>query len=177
MPKRPAPHAQSAGVAHQRRGQVGFDKASAVLEQLLEQRLGVGVVGAEVGGMLAVLLDPLGNMLKDVGLGAGNTDVSGGVGSGLKDELHAELFAGSLHDRHAAAHGLVGHMAREGDVDEGVAAHLVSGADHQVAAGDEVVVDDQVGSGADLGQVFVGLTSDAEDVGAALFDLTESLSR
>ena len=55
------------------------------------------------------------------------------------------------------------------------AAQLVGGADDQVAAGDEVVVADQVGSGTDLGQVLVGLAGDAQDVGTALLDLAEGL--
>ena len=135
----------------------------------------MGVIGAEVGGVFAVLLNPFGNLLKDVGLSTGNTDVRGGVGSGLKDEGHTELFAGGLHDGNTAAHGLIGHVTREGDMDEGVAAKLVGGADDQVAAGNEVVVADQIGSAADFGQVFVGLTGNAEDVGATLFDLTEGL--
>ena len=58
---------------------------------------------------------------------------------------------------------------------EGVAAQLVSGADDQVAAGNEVVVADQIGRAADLRQILVALTCDAQDVGAALFDLTERL--
>ena len=66
-------------------------------------------------------------------------------------------------------------MAREGDVNEGVTAQLVSGADDEVAAGDEVVIADEVSSGADLGQVFVRLTCDAEDVRAAFLDAAESL--
>ena len=52
---------------------------------------------------------------------------------------------------------------------EGVAAQLVSGADDQVAAGNEVVVADQIGRAADLRQILVALTCDAQDVGAALF--------
>ena len=76
--------AQSAGVAHGGRGQVSLDEVAAVLEQLLEQRLGVSVIGAEVSSLLAVLLDPLRNLLKDVGLCACNADVRGGVGSGLR---------------------------------------------------------------------------------------------
>ena len=168
---------QRAGVAHERRGQVSFDEVAAVLEKLLQQRLGMCVVGAEVSSLFAVLLDPLGNLLKDVSLCAGNANVGGGVGSGLKDELHAELFAGSLHDGNTAAHGLISHVAREGDMNKGVAAELVRGADDEVAAGNKVVVADEVSSGADLGQVFVGLTGDADDVGAALLDLTEGLGR
>ena len=168
---------QRAGVAHERRGQVSFDEVAAVLEKLLQQRLGMCIVGAEVSSLFAVLLDPLGNLLKDVSLCAGNANVGGGVGSGLKDELHAELFAGSLHDGNTAAHGLISHVAREGDMNKGVAAELVRGADDQVAAGNEVVVADEVSSGADLGQVFVGLTGDADDVGAAFLDLTEGLGR
>ena len=61
-------------------------------------------------------------------------------------------------------------------MDEGVAAQLVSGADHQIATGNEVVVGGQVGSALNEGDVFVRLTGDAEDVRALLFDLTESLS-
>ena len=60
-------------------------------------------------------------------------------------------------------------------MNKGVAAELVRGADDEVAAGNKVVVADEVSSGADLGQVFVGLTGDADDVGAALLDLTEGL--
>ena len=77
---------QSAGIAHQRRGQVSLDEVAAVLEQLLQQGLGVCVVGAEVGGLLAVGLDPLGHLLQDIGLGTGDTDVGGGIGSGLLTE-------------------------------------------------------------------------------------------
>ena len=57
---------------------------------------------------------------------------------------------------------------------EGVTAQLVSGADDEVAAGDEVVIADEVSSGADLGQVFVRLTCDAEDVRTAFLDAAES---
>ncbi len=133
------------------------------------------IVGAEVSSLFAVLLDPLGNLLKDVSLCAGNANVGGGVGSGLKDELHAELLAGSLHNRDTTAHSLISQVTGEGDVHEGIAAQLVRGADDQIAAGHEVVVGNQVGSGADLGQILVGLAGDAEDVRAALLDLAESL--
>ena len=71
------------------------------------------VVGAEVGGILAVLFNPFGRMLEDVSLGAGNTHVGGGIRSGLKHERHAEFLAGFLHDRHAAAHGFIAHVAGE----------------------------------------------------------------
>ena len=165
--------AQRAGVAHQRGRQVGFDEVAAVLKQLLQQRLGVRVIRAEVSSVLAVFLDPLRNLLKDISLRTGNTDVSGRVGRGLKDELHAKLLARSFHDGSAAAHGLIGHVAREGDVDEGVAAELMRSADDQVAAGYEVVVADEVGSGADLGEVLMGLAGDADDIGAAVLDLAE----
>ena len=60
-------------------------------------------------------------------------------------------------------------------MDEGVRAQLVGGADDQIAAGHEVVVAHQVGGGADLGQVLMGLTGDAEDVGTALLDQAEGL--
>ncbi len=113
-------------------------------------------------------------MLEDVGLGAGGADVRlGGVGSGFQHEVHAELFAGGLHDSDAAAHGLIAHVTREGDVHEGVAAQLVSGADHQIAAGDKVIIAHQVGRRADLGQVFVGFAGNAEDVRAHFLDLAE----
>ena len=135
------------------------------------------VVGAEVSGLLAVLARPLGNLLEDVSLSTGNADVRGGVGSGLHLELHAELLAGRLHDGDTTAHGLVSEVAREGDVNEGVAAKLMRGADDEVAAGNEVVVAHEVGSRADLGQILMRLTGDAEDVGAALLDLTEGLGR
>ena len=136
----------------------------------------MGVVGAEVSSVLAVLLDPLGHLLQNVSLSAGHANVRGGVGSSLQHELHVELLTGSLHDGHAAAHGLISHVTGEGNVHEGVAAQLVSSADDQVAAGDEVVVADQVSSGADLGQVLMGLTGNADDVRAGLLDLAESLS-
>ena len=58
---------------------------------------------------------------------------------------------------------------------EGVAAQLVGGADDQIAAGHEVIVAHQVGSGADLEQILMGLAGDAQDVGADLLDLTERL--
>ena len=167
--------AQGIGIAHERRGQVGLDEVAAQLQQALQQGSGMGVVGAEVGGILTVLLDPLGGLLQHVGLGAGDAHVGGGIGSGLQDELHAELLAGLLHDGHTAAHGLIGHVPGEGDVDKGVAAQLVGGADDQVAAGDEVVVAHQVGGGAHHGQILVGLAGDAQDVGAALLDLSEGL--
>ena len=166
--------AQSAGIAHQRRGQVSLDEVSAVLQQLLQQGLGVCIVGAEVSSLRAVLLNPLRNLLQDVSLSTGNADVRGGIGSGFQNELHAELFAGSLHDGNTAGHGLISHVAGEGDVHEGVTTQLVSGTDDQVATGNEVVVGGQVSSGTDLGQVLVGLTGDADDVGAALLDLAES---
>ena len=38
----------------------------------------------------------LGSLLQHVGLGAGDAHVGGGIGSGLQDELHAELLAGLL---------------------------------------------------------------------------------
>lgn len=66
-------------------------------------------------------------------------------------------------------------MAGEGDVHEVGAAQLVGGADDQIAAGNEVVVADQIRSGADLRQVLMGLAGDAQDVGPALLDLTERL--
>ena len=135
----------------------------------------MGVVGAEVGGVLTVLLDPGGDVLQDISLSAGDTHVGGGVGSGLQDELHVELLAGLLHDGHTAAHGLIGHVPGEGDVHEGVGAQLVSGADDQVAAGDEVVVAHQVCGRTDFRQVLVALAGDAQDVGAALLDLGERL--
>ena len=166
---------QSTGIAHQGRGQVGLDEVAAALQQALQQRLGVRIVGAEVSSLLAVLLDPCGHLLQNVGLSAGNADIRGGIGSRLQDELHAELLAGGLHDGHAAAHGLIGHVAGEGDMYEGIAAQLVRGADDQIAAGHEVVVGDQVGSGADLGQILVSLACDADDVRAGLLDLAERL--
>ena len=98
-----------------------------------------------------------------------------GVGSGLFHQLHAELLAGGLHDGQTAGHGLISQMTGEGNVHEGVAAQLVSGADDQITTGHEVVVADQVGSGADLGQILVGLTGDADNVGAGFLDLAESL--
>ena len=61
-------------------------------------------------------------------------------------------------------------------MDEGVGTEFVGGADHQVTTGDEVVVHHKVSSGADFRQVFVGFTGEAEDIGAAFFDLAESLS-
>ena len=167
--------AQSAGIAHQRRGQVSLDEVSAVLQQLLQQGLGVGIVGAEVSSLFAVHLSPLGNLLQNVSLGAGDAHVGGGIGSGLQNKLHAELVAGGLHNGHTAGHGLIGHVAGEGDVHEGVTAQLVSGTDDQIATGNEVVVGGQVSSGTDLGQVLMGLTGNTDDVGAALLDLTESL--
>ena len=78
---------ERAWVAHQRRGEVGFDEDAAVGEQLPEQGLGLGVVGAEEGGVLAVLLDPLRGLLQDELLGAGHSDVGGRVGSGLESDL------------------------------------------------------------------------------------------
>ena len=167
--------AQSAGIAHQRRGQVGLDEVTAVLQQLLEQRLSVSVVGAEVSGLLAVGLGPLGDLLQDVSLRAGHADVRGGIGSSLHNELHAELLAGGLHDRDTTAHGLISQVTGEGDVHKGVTAQLVSGADDQIAASHEVVVAHQIGSGADLEQILMGLAGDAQDVGADLLDLTERL--
>ena len=116
-------------------------------------------------------------MLKDVGLGARYADIGGRVGSRLHGKCHAEFLAGFLHDRDSAAHGLIGHMTREGNVHEGVAAELVSRADHQVSAGDKVVVDDEIRGGADLGKILVGLTGDADDVRSLLLDLAEGLGR
>ena len=134
---------QSAGIAHQGRGQVSLDEVTAVFQQLLQQGLGVRVVGAEVSGLLAVLADPLRHLLQDVSLSAGHANVRGGVGSGLFHQSHAKLLAGGLHDRQTAAHGLIGQMAGEGNVHEGIAAQLMSGADDQIAAGHEVVVASQ----------------------------------
>ncbi len=147
-----------------------------MLEEHLQQRLCVSVVCAEVSGVRAVLLDPLRNMLKNVSLRAGNADIGCRVGSGLHLELHAELFACLFHDRDAAAHGLIGHVTREGDVYECIAAQLVCCADHQIAASHEVVVDDEVCCGTDLGKILVGLTCDADDVRSLLLDAAERLS-
>ena len=47
-------------IAHEGRGEVGLDEDAAIGEQLAEEGLGLAVVGAEEGGVLAVLLDPLG---------------------------------------------------------------------------------------------------------------------
>ena len=166
---------QSAGIAHQRRGQVGLDEVAAALQQALQQGLGMGIVGTEVSRLLAILLNPLGHLLQNISLSAGHANVRGGIGSGFQHEVHAKLLAGGLHDGHTAGHGLVRHMPGEGDVHEGVAAQLVGSTDDQVAAGHEVVVAHQVGSGADLGQVLVGLAGNAEDVRPGLLDLTEGL--
>ena len=133
------------------------------------------IVGAEVSGVLAILLNPFRNLLQNVSLSARHANVRGGVGSGLFHQLHAELLAGGLHDGQTAGHGLISQMTGEGNVHEGVAAQLVSGADDQITTGHEVVVADQVGSGADLGQILVGLTGDADNVGAGFLDLAESL--
>ena len=196
MPKRPAPpfshdggldlgkdllevarlsgqvDAQSAGIAHQRGGKVGLDEVAAVLEQLLEQRLGVRVVGAEVSGALRRTCSPTREPFQ--GCKPAHRQRRRrrwGRERSPCSKLHAELLAGRLHDGDAAAHGLVSEVAREGDMNKGVAAKLVRGADDEVAAGNEVVVAHEVGSGADLGQILMRLTGDAEDVGATLLDL------
>ena len=115
-------------------------------------------------------------MLKDVSLSSGNTDIGCRIGSGLHLELHTELVASLFHDRDTAAHGLIGHVTREGNVYECIAAELVSGADHQVSTCYEIVVDNKVCCGTDLGKVLVGLACDADDVRSLLLDAAESFS-
>jgi len=94
----------------------------------------VGVVGAEEGCVLAILLDPCRRLFKDELLGSGHAYVARGVGGRLKGKLHAEILAGLLHDRAAASERLVAHVAREGDVYEGLASELLRGIDDEVSA-------------------------------------------
>ena len=137
----------------------------------------MSIVRAEECRVLTVLLDPVLGVLEDVLLCTCDTDVACRIRSGDVDEGHAEILTGLHHDGPAASHGLHGQVAGEGDVDEGVASKLMGGVDHEVAAGDEVVVADQVGGGGDDTRILVGLTCDADDVGPDFLDPPESLGR
>ena len=53
----------------------------------------------------------------------------------------------------------------------------MSSADDQIAAGHEVIIADQIRSGADFRKVFMRFTCDAEDVRSLLLDLTERFRR
>ena len=114
-----------------------------------------------------------GDLLEDELLGAGHAHIGGGVGSGLEGPLDAEVLAGLFHDRAAAAEALIGHVAGEGDVHEGLGAHFLGGPDDGVAAGDEVLAGDEVGgAGDDLG-ILVGFAGESVDVGALGLDALE----
>ena len=67
----------------------------------------MSVVCTEICGICAILFNPLGNMLKDISLSAGNSDIGCRVGSSLLNQLHSKLLAGSLHDGKTTAHGLI----------------------------------------------------------------------
>lgn len=166
--------AQSAGIAHERGGQVGFDEVAAlVFGEALEQRFGVGVVGAEEGGLRAELVEPLGNLFQNVLLGAGHTDVGGGVGSAHEVEVDAEFLTGRFHDVAAAGKEFVAHVAGEGNMHEVGDAELLGGGDDEVAAGDVVGVDGEVGGAFNDIGVFMGFTHEEHDVGALFTDALE----
>ena len=135
----------------------------------------MGVICTEVSGVLAVLLNPLRNLLKYVRLSAGNTYVRGWIRSCLKYEFHAEFLAGFLHNSHTAAHGLISHVTREGNMYKCITAQFMSSTDDQVTTGNEVVVADQVSCAANLRKILMSLAGNTENVRAGLFDLTESL--
>ena len=148
-----------------------------MLSELLEKRLGVRVVGAEEGGVFAVLRNPGRGLFEDELLRARYAYVARWVGSGLKHELDSEVFAGRFHYRAAASERLVAHVAREGDVDEGLAPELLRGVDNEVTARYEVGVYRHVGDGGDDVRIFVGFTCEAKDVVSLLLNAAESFRR
>ncbi|MPL59738.1 hypothetical protein SDC9_05293 [bioreactor metagenome] len=166
---------ESPGITHQGAGEVGFDEKSAIGEELLEQGLGVGVVGAEESGFLAVLLDPLGDLLEDELLSAGHADVGGRVRGGFEGELDAQVVAGFFHDGPAASERLVAHVPGEGNVDEGLGAQLLGCPDDGVAAGNEVGGKSQIGGALDYQGVLMGLAGEEKDVLVLLADALEGL--
>src|SRR5450756_307260 len=137
--------AECSRIAQHRRRRVRFNKQAAVFHDLFDQRFGLRVVGAEERSVLAVLLYPGGSLLKHELLGARHTDIADRIGGSLEDELEAEVLARFFHDVAPAAQQFVAHVAREGDVNERLGAHLLGRPNDEVATGDLIGADNLVG--------------------------------
>ena len=94
--------------------------------------------------ILTVLLDPCGHFFEDELLRARHPHVARRVRRRLEHELDAQVLARGLHDRAAPAQRLVAHVAGEGDVHEGLGAHLLRAERDGVAAADVVGIDRHV---------------------------------
>jgi hypothetical protein len=68
-------------------------------------------------------------------------------------------------------------VAREGDVNKGVAAQLMGGTNDQIAAGNKVIVADQIGRAADFGKIFVSFACNTQDVRPFFLNSAESFRR
>ena len=166
--------AERARVAEQRRRQTGFDEEAAEFHDLTDQRFGVCVVGRVEGGVLAVFLDPLRHVFEHELLCADDADVAQRIGRGLEDELDAEVLTRLFEDHAPTGQRLDAHVAREGDMHEGLRPELLGGPDHAVAGGDEVVAHDQVGDLADDQRIFLRHAAEQEDVGTHLTHAAEA---
>ena len=167
-------NAQGAGIPHEGRRQVSFNEVAAlVFGKTLEQRLGMGVIGAEECGLGTESVKPLGNLFQNILLGTGHTDVGSGVGCAHEMEVDAEVLAGSFHDVAAAGKQLVAHVAGEGNMHEVGHAELLGGGDDQIAALDVVGIDGEIRRAFDDVRVLMGFAAEEHDVRAFLADTLE----
>ncbi|MPN30019.1 hypothetical protein SDC9_177476 [bioreactor metagenome] len=102
------------------------------------------VVCAEERGVFPVFAYPRRCLFKNELLCSCYAYVAGRVGSCLKYKLHAEVFAGLLHDEAASSECFVAHVTGEGDMDKSVASEFFCCVDDEIAAGDEVRIDRKV---------------------------------
>ncbi len=133
----------------------------------------MGVVGAEKGGLRAVLIQPRGHFFQNELLRAGHAHVAGGVGSGFEMEVDAEVLAGRFHDVATTRKQFVAHVAGEGNMHKIGDAQLLGGIDDQITARDVVGIDGQVGGRFDDARVLVGLAREEQDVGTGFADTAE----
>ena len=140
-----------------------------------DQRYLHGAVGGEEAGVLAVLGDHLRNVFQDEHLGAGDTSVRGGVGSGGIHKFDAQLFALGLDQVAAAGQRGLRHVAGEAVVHEGLAAHVIGLLRNGGTLVDLVDGDDDVGTGYDVIRILLRRAVDDQQVVllAALQDLVD----
>ena len=161
------------GIAVVGRGAALLGIDGAQLRTLLDQGNLHGAVGAEEGSVLAVLIHIDLDVLGDPGLSAGNTGITGGIGSGGFDILNAQLSAALFHLRLTAGDGGVAQVPLEGDVHEGLGALLGGLVDDGGAHGDFVSQQADVGSGGDDRGILRADAGDEQDVIPGLLDLVD----
>ena len=158
----------------QRRRQTGFNEDAAVFNNLTDQRFGVRVVGRVEAGVLAIFLDPLRHVFQQELLGTHHTNVAQRIGGGFEDELDAQILTGLLEHHAATGQGLKTHVAREGNMHEGLGAQLLGGPDHAITGRDEVVTHGEVSDFADHQRIFLGNAAQQENVRTHFTNTTET---